>query len=318
VRRLIRILVPVALIAAALAITDPRGVVERLAGVSLGWLVATVALLTLIIVLSALRWRITALALGLPLTVREVVEEYYLSQFINQTLPGGVLGDAARAVRSRQGGPLKRAAQAVVLERASGQVAMAAILALALAATLVAPHAVLPGSDHLPDFIWLPVVVLAIVVLAIGGLAFVRVRAGGWGEAVRVALIGRFAAQTALSLSVALLTIAAFVTAARATGTSLPPAAAMLIVPLILTAMLLPASVAGWGWREGAAAALFPIAGSTAASGVAASIAFGLAVLVSTLPGAFFALRGPHRRVNTPRSVAQPPERPTIAQQKEM
>lgn len=316
--RFIRILVPLALIAAALAITDPQGVIERLAGIALGWLFLSLVLLTLVIVLSALRWRVTAVALGLPLTIRAAVAEYYLSQFINQTLPGGILGDAARAVRSRQGGPLKRAAQAVVLERASGQVAMAAILAVTLAVTLVAPQAVLPGSDRLPDFIWLPVLVLMIIVLGIGGLAFLRVQAGGWGEAVRVALIGRLAAQTILSLAVALLTLAAFVTAARATGTVLPATAAVLIVPLILTAMLLPASVAGWGWREGAAAALFPIAGSDAASGVAASIAFGLAVLVSTLPGAFFALRRPHGAVKASVSVAQSLDRPTIVQQKEM
>ncbi|WP_237220297.1 hypothetical protein [Salipiger sp. CCB-MM3] len=53
----------------------------------------------------------------------------------------------------------------------------------------------------------------------------------------------------ALSLAIAGLTVAAFVTAARASGSLLPAGHAALIVPLILTAMLLPASVAGWGWR---------------------------------------------------------------------
>jgi hypothetical protein len=42
--------------------------------------------------------------------------------------------------------------------------------------------------------------------------------------------------------------------------------------------------------REGAAAALFPVIGATATEGFAASVAFGLMFLVSTLPGAPFLL----------------------------
>ncbi|NNM34814.1 MAG: UPF0104 family protein, partial [Gemmatimonadetes bacterium] len=46
-----------------------------------------------------------------------------------------------------------------------------------------------------------------------------------------------------------------------------------------------PISVAGWGLREGAAALLWSAAGLTTAEGVAVSVAYGLIVLLSTLPG---------------------------------
>ena len=60
-----------------------------------------------------------------------------------------------------------------------------------------------------------------------------------------------------------------------------------LVAPVLVT-MLLPVTVAGWGLREGAAAALWHAVGLTAADGVAISVAYGLLVLVSSLPGLLF------------------------------
>jgi hypothetical protein len=60
------------------------------------------------------------------------------------------------------------------------------------------------------------------------------------------------------------------------------------MLPLALLAMLamvLP-SVAGWGFREGAAAWVFGAAGLGAAQGVATAVVYGVLVLVASLPGA--------------------------------
>jgi len=54
--------------------------------------------------------------------------------------------------------------------------------------------------------------------------------------------------------------------------------------------MLIPLSVAGWGWREGAAAALFPMFGASVEAGVAMGICYGTLVLIAALPGVAFAL----------------------------
>jgi hypothetical protein len=56
-------------------------------------------------------------------------------------------------------------------------------------------------------------------------------------------------------------------------------------VPLILFTMLIPISISGWGLREGAAAALLPLAGRDGQRRLAASIAFGLTFVASVLPG---------------------------------
>jgi len=47
----------------------------------------------------------------------------------------------------------------------------------------------------------------------------------------------------------------------------------------------IPFSVAGWGYREGAAAVVFPLIGHSAALGVSASVVFGVVVLIANLPG---------------------------------
>ena len=104
--------------------------------------------------------------------------------------------------------------------------------------------------------------------------------------------------QIALSLGTATANLLAFDACARATGTALPLSALMVLVPLIITTMLLPISISGWGLREGAAAALFPLAGASSEAGLAASIAFGLVFLVSTLPGIAILLATTRRRVS--------------------
>ena len=54
----------------------------------------------------AWRWRLVARGRGIDLPVREAVTAYYRSQFLNTTLPGGVLGDVHRAVAPRARRPV--------------------------------------------------------------------------------------------------------------------------------------------------------------------------------------------------------------------
>jgi hypothetical protein len=54
---------------------------------------------------------------------------------------------------------------------------------------------------------------------------------------------------------------------------------------LVLLAMSLPISVAGWGPREGMAAWAFAAVGLTAAAGVATAVTYGVLVLFASLPG---------------------------------
>ena len=90
--------------------------------------------------------------------------------------------------------------------------------------------------------------------------------------------------------------------AARSIGIDAPTGLILLLVAPVLMAMLLPVTVAGWGFREGAAAALWSAAGIDPGEAVTASVTYGLFVLASSLPGAvLFLLNHPSGRGRTPR-----------------
>jgi len=259
-------------------------VFERIAAADLAWVVAALLACSAQIVLCAIRWQLTAARLAAHISKRGAVAEYYLSSLINTTVPGGVVGDAYRAVRTRGISGLERAAQSVVIERLAGQVALGVTLILGLA---------LSGRPQLQL-----ASIVAIGILA--GLALFVLFVRGHGVSRRLPpILLRFAAairsswfdiraataQIALSLLIVGANLVAFVFSARATGTILPFPDMLYAVPLILAAMLIPFSVAGWGYREGAAAAVFSMIGATAAEGVAASLLFGTVILLSSLPG---------------------------------
>lgn len=276
----LRLAVPVLVLALLWHLADGPAALRLLAAPDAGWMAAAVALVLAQTVLSGLRWRLVARGYGLHLTPGRAVREYLLSQILNQTLPGGIPGDAARALRNRDGPGLAAAVQAVLAERAAGQAALLAVMLPALALSVAAGNLDWPAAAP---------AVLAATTLALAAAALALRRTAPVGRAL-AALACNGRAIAALSAAIVAVNLLAFAAAARAIGTALPGEAIAALVPLILTAMLIPLSVGGWGWREGAAAALFPLAGLPAAQGLAAASAFGLAILAAALPGALFAL----------------------------
>jgi hypothetical protein len=72
-----------------------------------------------------------------------------------------------------------------------------------------------------------------------------------------------------------------------------------------MLAMVLP-SVGGWGPREGATAWAFGAAGLGAEQGVATAVAYGIMVLVASLPGAALLVISWFRHIQSPEQ-AEPP-----------
>lgn len=274
-----RIAVPLAVLAVLWQVADGPGAWTRLRAADPGWLALSLAAVLAQTVLSALRWRGVAAAMGLGLTRRRAVTEYFVAQVINQTLPGGVPGDAARALRTRGAGGLRTAAEAVVVERLAGQGALFAVMVPAIVLSLAFGRIDWPG--------WTAWAIAVAVVVA--GLLVLTRPLPAWAAPLRVLGAPRvWPVQLTLGLAIVALNLAGFVCAAWATGTALSAEAIVTLIPLILTAMLVPLSIGGWGWREGASAALFPLAGATPAAGLAASAAFGAVILLAALPGVFW------------------------------
>jgi len=102
----------------------------------------------------------------------------------------------------------------------------------------------------------------------------------------------------ALSAGTTACILAAFVFCALAVGLSLPIGAILCLVPRILLTTLISITINGWGFREGAAAALLPLVGATASASLAASVAFGLVGVIAVLRGAAVVCMGSREAAN--------------------
>lgn len=265
---------------------DWREALSLLQSANPRWLVAAAMVLTVQTILSALRWRITAARLGIEISVGDALREYYLSQVVNQSLPGGVVGDASRAVRARGQAGLVASGQAVVFERVAGQAGLLVVLAIGLVTAALMPT----GMDW-PMWLIVPVVIGFAALGAMAGVVWLQAASDtAFGRGTRSflhAVAGQdvWQQQAILSLGTAVLNVAAFAFCGVALGVAMPLLASAALVPLILFAMVLPLSISGWGLREGAATILFPLIGASMSEGLATSVAFGLIFLSTVIPG---------------------------------
>ena len=281
------------LLAVLIGLTGPAKLISALRDTPPAHVIAGFLIVQVQIIASAFRWRFTAGRLGHVIGIDVAIREYYVSSALNLVLPGGMAGDAFRAYRSRNAGKggWKRPTAAVFLERLSGQAAFFLLSCIGLLAWPIFLSARLP--DHYSDLIWIVAGVLAIIVmLAITfRKALLPERLAGYGADLHAVFWhqGAWLVQLGLSLLVIGSYVATFLIASDAVGASLPSIAAFTIIPLCLLTMLIPIGVGGWGTREAAAAALWPLFGFASAEGLAASLLYGLLCLIgAALPGLVF------------------------------
>ncbi|MBL4683159.1 MAG: flippase-like domain-containing protein [Nannocystaceae bacterium] len=294
--RWLKVAASVGLLALTATVVDLSGLMARLASIQMLPVLVALAVSVPQLAITAWRWHFTAGRMDLPLPFVVAWREYYVSTLLNSVLPGGVLGDASRVVRLSAQSPdfAGKVARCVVIERASGQIALWLIIAVGVVAWgVTGPIAVAP---------WLlagGVAVLALVMLALRSSVVARSRFGAGirtaGAELRSAMVSRgaWAVQLAASVAAVGLLGAMFYLCIVAVGAPVSAAQALLIAPLVLAASALPISVGGWGVREATAAGLFELMGLSAVSGAAASAAFGAVSLLSAAPGAVLLLRAP-------------------------
>jgi glycosyltransferase 2 family protein len=249
---------------------------------------AGIALLTT--VCCAWRWTIVARGFGVTLSLPGAVAAYYRSQFLNVTLPGGVVGDIHRGVsHGRDVRDVGGALRAVVWERFAGQAVQAVITVFVLLT--------LPSPVHAS----MPLVAIAVVVVAIAAVLVARARD------IRVPRLTRrawFGIAVASGLVVGGHAVS-FLIAARTVGNMVTPTQMLPIALLVMMAMVLP-SAAGWGPREGVTAWAFGAAGLGAQQGVETAVVYGVMVFVASLPGAAMLIVGWFRRTRLPHRTGSP------------
>jgi len=273
---------------------------NALRGAHWGIMAVAFALFVLTLPLRAFRWKALLDGLGVHAPISRLIVLYFVGTFFNIFLPTGVGGDVVRAVEftqdSRHGA---EAVGTVFVDRLTG---LLVLFVIALAA--------LPFSFRLVE----PEVTVAIVVIALGGLA------GGWlllqgnmlGRIGRrlpflpaqdkleklyraVGGCGRRALGRALTVSVIfnLVNILVNYLIALALGEHLSPWYFFAFVPLVSFSLTLPISLGGLGVREGTYALLFGQAGVAPEKAVALSLAYyAITVLTGLIGGLMYAIEG--------------------------
>jgi uncharacterized membrane protein YbhN (UPF0104 family) len=261
--------------------SGPQAVIDALAALKAGPVLAALGLGVVTTVCSAWRWCLVARSMGMRLALPTAVADCYQALFLNSVLPAGMLGDLHRAVgHGRRAGDVGRGVRAVVLERLVGLVVLVGVAAAVLGAE---PTLLGVLGELVPGAGW------------IGAVALVAVPALGWVLRGRLrpvaadvrAVLRSGAGPGIVGLSVLALAgyLATFVVAARAVGATAPVTELLPLLVLALLVMALPFNVGGWGPREAVAAIGFGAVGLGAAQGFAAAVAYGVLGLVACLPG---------------------------------
>jgi len=237
-------------------------------------IVGAVAITAASTLTSAWRWRTVARAYGVPLTRRESVTAYYRSQFLNATLPGGILGDAHRAVRhGREVGDVPGGVRATVWERVSGQIVQLGLVLVVLT-TLASPLRPLA-----------PLAVAGLLVVGAGGWVVLRRGGRAAGDLRALVTPGILSRVVGASCGSSLGHLAVFLLAVHAVGVDAPWSVLVTTGLVVMVGSAVPVSIAGWGPREGVTAWAFGLAGLGSAAGLTVSVVYGVLAAVATLPG---------------------------------
>lgn len=283
--RSVRVLAGLAVLATVVWWTGSGPFVHGLRSVDPPTLLLGIAIAVPTTVACAWRWRLVAGGLGVGVGLRPAIAACYRAQFLNATLPGGVLGDVHRGVRHGvAAAAVARGLRSVVWERVAGQVVQAAVVVVVL---VLLPS---PFRGAIPA-------VLAMLVVAgsvAAALLLTRTDSGAGRilqvlrEDVRDGLIApRIWPGVVVASTLAVAGhVATYLVVARAVGVETPTLTLLPLAVVVLLAAGLPVNVAGWGPREGMAAWAFAAAGLGASQGVATAVAYGAVVLVASLPGA--------------------------------
>jgi uncharacterized membrane protein YbhN (UPF0104 family) len=260
---------------------------------------AAFAVLALVPLVSAERWRNACIATGISLARSFFFRATYAAQFAGQFLPPTVGMDAVRlATLWRQNVPLAASVKSIAVDRACG-----------LAAILIVMYAGLPFAvGLLPAGAAGPVIVATAAVAAAGGALLFLDRLPlpatlFRGSVGRVAALiadvrrGLASAHAALALLYGIaihgLMIFGVLLLARAFGYVLAYVDLLTVTAVAIFATMLPISANGWGVREGAMVVGLSLLDVPRDAALTISVLYGIGGTLVSLPGsvAWYRLR---------------------------
>lgn len=242
-------------------------------------------------VLSAYRWMYISSKNGTEMNFLYCLKFYYISTFINNILPGGVVGDIYRAYCARESSNnlinLSKSVQGIVFERLSGQIMMFFIFLLSLT------------FFFLINAKYVAFLYTVLPVLSITFIIYFVVKKMYFNEISSNEIIINFKKifsgiifwnHTIISFFVVLSYIVIYIISAEAIGLSIDYFTFFVFTPIVLFSMTLPVSIGGWGVREGTALLIAFLLGLSASSSISVAVMYGILNLFCSLPGLYFLL----------------------------
>ncbi|MCE2509632.1 MAG: flippase-like domain-containing protein [Alphaproteobacteria bacterium] len=271
---------------------DIAGAIANLGSIQAPWFFGGLLLLCLGICLAGLRWAGILAGIEINLRLREVFRMVLIGLFFNQALPSTIGGDAVRAWQiHRTVASVGLALRSVILDRLAG------LAGLILLVAIVLPFLFRITASGVAHATILGLITAAAAVLGMV-LVFDRLpltslfgRFHGFlvhlsGDARRLLLMSRRAFPVlGFSILIHVFSALAVFCLAQGFGIAVDIVECLVLVPPVVLLMLLPISLAGWGVREGAMIAALGFVDVPASEALLLSIAFGLAVLLTNLPG---------------------------------
>ena len=288
---MLRVLVSALLLGVVLAYANVGDIVDALRGGDWSWFVAAVALMALVAVVGAVRWRLLLEDAEIEVSTVQAVRTFAASLFLNNVLPTSFGGDATRAwLVGRESGRLLRAAAATAVDKATvlmclfvvawvavgldrGEVPSSLVrvlawvtlgVAAAIAVAALAAAGVRPVVRHLPQR-------LAAMIREAWATLRIWARSGrliGW-------LLG-------LGLLYQGLAVLALVCVGKTVAVDLSFSLAAVTAAIVVVAMLVPVSIGGLGIREGGFVLLLGEAGVDGADATVVSLLSAAAILLSS------------------------------------
>jgi uncharacterized membrane protein YbhN (UPF0104 family) len=290
-------LVTLALLMLLLGSVETERIATRLQALSAAFLLPILALVIGQTLVAAARWRLVMVALDVGIGFVRTWTILLIGLFFNQSLPSTIGGDLMRIWRlHRAGCNLGKSVSVVLLDRLS---ALVGVVLMVLAALPAMHQAAVPsGRGTIVLSMGAIVAALAVALLVFFAVPGLPAALARWRPLRSVATLvadarsltarpGHALAVTGLAIAVHAMSAVTVYLLARGFHIEVTLLDCLMYVPAVILVSTVPVSIAGWGVREGAMVGAFALSGVSSSDALLLSVAFGLAIVLSGLPGGF-------------------------------
>ena len=276
----------------ALFIDYGKNIVNTFQLINIDYVILIILLSVMQYILSAYRWMYISKYTNLNITFKDSLKFYYISSFMNNILPGGVVGDIFRvyhhAENKREIMKLGKSFQSVIFERLSGQIMLFIFFIFSLSLYFILNEKYLAFL-----YVFLPLLVIFFLVKYIFRLKLNSyLISRSFGQNFFKVFTGEvFWRHTILSFFVVASYILIYIISAKSLGISIDYFAFLVFSPIILFSMTLPVSIGGWGVREFTALLISFLLGLSASASISVAIMYGVLNLICSMPGIYFFLK---------------------------